>query len=89
MKLLLHLGDLMSWLCSDKQQLPIRCRSHCTNSTWKSLLAIRAWLRGPIPCVSREEPQVQTALWTRHHRTLGVPGRTLQALRLALVTVIQ
>lgn len=33
MKLLLHLGDLVSWLCSDKQQRPVRGRSRYV-STW-------------------------------------------------------
>lgn len=33
MKLLLHLGDLVPWLCSDKQLLLIRGRFHCGSST--------------------------------------------------------
>lgn len=50
MKLLfLCLGDLMSWLCSDKQQPPLRGRFHYVSGTWKGRLALRLWLEGLIP----------------------------------------
>lgn len=49
MKLLLCLGDLMSWLCSDKQQPPRRGRFHYVSGTWKGHLALRLWLEGLIP----------------------------------------
>lgn len=39
----------MSWLCSDKQQPPLRGRFHYVSGTWKGRLALRLWLEGLIP----------------------------------------